>query len=357
MGHGDNVTDGNRFAIWTDNNAGCSGQYTIGVEARNTGRGFIWVPDTNWHHIVATYPAGQTDINQTSIYLDGIALSSPCNNPSSTFSTTNTAFAIGRIPNTNAAYFPGEIDEVRVYDRALSAGDITELYNDGNPGGSLVGWWKLDEGSGTITEDASGNGHHGTLVSSPAWTAGIRGTALSFDTSNYIAAERVTAVTDNWTISAWVNPASLPQNTAMIFYNGSDQGGYGIVLGPAANSSEFGGLYGQVVWIGSGYSLPSANTWYHLVMVRDSGTAKFYVNGVQTANTSNSNPLAVAGCLSIAEQYDNCSSPKGRRFNGKIDDVRIYDRALTAADVQGLYDAGSQNIVRNGQLGGGRINQ
>ena len=46
---------------------------------------------------------------------------------------------------------------------------------------SLIGWWKLDEGAGTVTTDSSGNGHDGSLVSGPVWTAGVSGRALQFD--------------------------------------------------------------------------------------------------------------------------------------------------------------------------------
>ncbi len=85
--------------------------------------------------------------------------------------------------NDGLEYFPGSIDEVHIYNKALSAADISQQYNGGaglygilpDPnlsGATLIGGWHFDEGSGTSVTDYSGNGHTGTLVNSPTWVAG-----------------------------------------------------------------------------------------------------------------------------------------------------------------------------------------
>jgi hypothetical protein len=90
------------------------------------------------------------------------------------------------------------------------------------------------------------------------------------------------------------------------------------------------GVLGGVKWIPSGYTFPSANRWYHVVMLRSDGVTKFYVNGIQTANTESSTPLAPTA-------FTIGSATRGRFFDGMIDDVRIYNRALSASEIQAIY--------------------
>ncbi len=132
MGHGSNLGTGKRFAMWIGNNAGCSG-YSIGVELANAGKHVAFTPDTQWHHLTLTYPAGQTNSDQTSIYLDGVLQTSFCGSSATTLNTDNDELTIGRIPTVGAGvdYFSGSIDEVRIYNRALSATEVWDLYNLG----------------------------------------------------------------------------------------------------------------------------------------------------------------------------------------------------------------------------------
>lgn len=167
---------------------------------------------------------------------------------------------------------------------------------------------------------------------------GIPNSAYGFNGSNcaiLFASAPLTNV-DNWTVCAWMAPAALPQaGTALTV--GVDNGGVGSCgywlsiqdIGNGPGSGLIGG-FPQVGPIDSGYVFPTPGRWYHAVMLRDSGTTKFYVNGIQTTGTDTRNPLPPTAFV--------IGSATGQRFfNGALDDIRIYNRALSSNEVQQLY--------------------
>jgi hypothetical protein len=91
---------------------------------------------------------------------------------------------------------------------------IVVLGATGNARAGLVGYWKLDEGSGTIASDSSGNGHDGTIEGDPQWVAGMYGQALDFDgTDDYVdiglgAGDYFSTLNSGLTVAAWINRAS-----------------------------------------------------------------------------------------------------------------------------------------------------
>ena len=87
-------------------------------------------------------------------------------------------------------------------------------------------------------------------------------------------------------------------------------------------------LYGNVTWITAGYVMPT-NKWLHITLVRDSGTTKFYVNGVQTSGTSGATPGSPSDYFEVGNEPG-----QGRYFNGKVDEPKVYNYALTAAQVK-----------------------
>ena len=170
------------------------------------------------------------------------------------------------------------------------------------------------------------------------------GQAMTFNgVDEYVNAPLATTATNDWTMSAWINPSTLPQTAAMAVSNGSDNGiagngyAFGIGNGSDGTGSKLTALFGGVAFIDSGYTFPAANAWYHVVMTRVGGTTRFYVNGVQTPNTSSATPATPATHFRIGAQ-DGV-----RYFSGSIDDVRVYDKALSLAEVTDLYGKTSGN--------------
>jgi hypothetical protein len=195
----------------------------------------------------------------------------------------------------------------------------------------LVGYWNFNEGSGTTAADSSGNNNNGT-ISGATWTTGKYGNALNFNGSaGLVSINKDIIGSGATTISAWV------------YLNGYGQGGYGYILanGPAQfytvgwdKKLAFTGNYNSNVLISASNSI-QLNQWVHVTITRDNlGTANVYINGTLngTANQSSGTPQA-GGSSAIG------NAPSGSQtFNGLIDEVRIYNRALSASEVLELYN-------------------
>jgi hypothetical protein len=129
------------------------------------------VDDGAWHHIVLVSGAS----SQT-IYMDGMVSGTA----TETLNTANGTLEIGR----SSAFINGSIDDVRIYSRAITGAEVAALYNGGlgrtdNPSANILGWWKLNEGSGQVAADSSGLGYNGTLGANssvasddPTWSTG-----------------------------------------------------------------------------------------------------------------------------------------------------------------------------------------
>lgn len=259
------------------------------------------------------------------------------------------------------AFWNGLIDDVRIYNRVLSASEISKLYNSGKvthdvsmSGGGvlengLVSWWTFDGpdvnwGSGRVT-DKSGQGNTGYVInmsttSSP--TSGKVGQALSFDGTNdrvYVPDQAAFHSNTNRTVSFWMNAATNTLFYSRIIAEVSDGSNSWEVIqghnGSAASNAlvllnEVGGS-SVTVNTPVGSILP--NNLYHVVVLFDSTTATdVYINGISQTLTGNSFTSTHATGLSIGNRGDG-----NRPFLGIIDDVRIYNRALSASEVKQLY--------------------
>ena len=223
------------------------------------------------------------------------------------------------------------------------ASESAGVANTADP--NLVGYWKFNAGSGSYAADYSGNNNTGTLAGPthlPSWVAGQKGQALSFDgTEDYVNFSAApTTATNNWTMMAWIKPSNLSQD-GMAISNGYDDGNtgdgyaFGINNGSGTgNGAQLTGFLPHATFIDSGYTFPQADQWYHVVMLRDAGTVKFYVNGSQTGGTSTALVTGAPTEFRIGSQHGV------RFFAGSIDGVRIYDRVVSDADIAELYAFG-----------------
>ncbi|MEK9158315.1 MAG: LamG domain-containing protein, partial [Patescibacteria group bacterium] len=200
---------------------------------------------------------------------------------------------------------------------------------------SLIASWPLNENSGTITADLSGNGRTGALISGPTWVPGKFGSALSFNGLNgYVAINDFNPPT-NITLEAWINPLdnSGPTNSIILNKNNTE---YDFRI------RETGYLAGQVGGVVledaslNFYTPANVGQWYHVVYTFDdaSNTHKLYRNGVEVASGTNNASIANTGnqlWIGRHSQYNFGT------FKGMIDHVKIFDRALTAGEVMGEY--------------------
>lgn len=216
--------------------------------------------------------------------------------------------------------------------------------------GGLVAWWKFDEGSGTTVTDSSGGGITGTLTATsagpPIYTSGRQATgyALNFDGTNYVIGNSIQFRFPNtaFTVSAWVRSS----NTPYAYFLASDGfgGGWGLLIdggGRAGVMLKSAGAYSVTVFAG-GSNIIDGN-WHQVTYVIGTNTTNsslctctIYVDGIQVATGAGS------GIYSYSDPTVNWTI--GTRnlataisFTGQLDDVRIYNRALTAAEISALY--------------------
>jgi len=224
----------------------------------------------------------------------------------------------------------------------------TTVHADINNG--LVGWWRLDEASGNAI-DSSGNQNTGTATGTTILSNCKRSGCRSFNGSGdtIITASIVSTVTNNMSFGGWVywRGGGTP---LVLFYNGdSGFNGYGILIGNNVGGAgtKVNILNGGISWDRLGGTGPdlATNIWTHLLVVRDAGTWKLYVNGALTTTGTSVAPNTPSTIMIIASGS----------FNGYVDDVRFYNRALSAQEAKDLYIPG--NVIRGAVLNGVKINQ
>ncbi len=327
----------------------------------------------DWHHWLYVFDGTQTgNSDRLKIYYDGIPQTLTFANtiPSTLHSGTgNVRFG----PYSENNYLNGSIDDLRIYNRALSANEIEQLYLEGagskqnvntatsTLSSGLVGYWSFN---GTdVTDkvyDRSGSAKHGYIVNSATSSLkinGKKGQALTFDGTNDRIDIPTGQITAPYTISAWVKPANDTTqgyiftehtvgnaNTARVFWlkGATLQGAWGLT----GQAYSINGVYQQ----SSGGSI-RAGEWQHLVATYDGGlnpsSIHLYRNAVETgyslSATSSGSETTGGGMGSIGGRiYDDT-----RNLNGAIDDLRIYNRVLSANEIEQLYleGAGSKQNV------------
>jgi glucose/arabinose dehydrogenase/PKD repeat protein/fibronectin type 3 domain-containing protein len=206
---------------------------------------------------------------------------------------------------------------------------------------NLLAGYGFSEGAGTTTADASGNGLTGTLVGGPAWTAGKNGRGLSFNGStSYVDVGNPTALqlTGSMTVSAWVFETANVADDGQIVSKSNGSAGWQLKSTPDTGPRTFG----IAITSTTGASIQrysstarALNTWYHVAGVYDAAarTLNIYVNGTLTNGT-------LSGTVPTSQGNAPVNVNIGRRtggfyINGTLDDVRIYNRALSAAEIQG----------------------
>jgi hypothetical protein len=203
----------------------------------------------------------------------------------------------------------------------------------------LVGWWRLDEGSGTTAADSSGNGNDGTLRGDPQWVAGVVGGALDFDgNGDYIDCGNnpIFNITDEITLAIWVN-ANDNGNSEHNCWMGKGDNTYAIKH-QSGNYLEFFIYDGD--WHSTHYTtnLTSLNgDWHHMAGTFDGSELKFYLDGELAANLVYSGTI---GTTSDHVTIGENSQATGRYFDGMLDDARIYNEALSADDIMSVMMGG-----------------
>jgi chitodextrinase len=233
----------------------------------------------------------------------------------------------GLQPNTSYSY------QVRAMDAAGNLGPVSNTATAVTAvGGGLVAAYSFDEGAGTTASDRSGNGNNGTLVNATWTTAGEHGGALSFNGSSADVTVRNSPslqLTSGMTLEAWVDPSSISSAWRDVIYKGNDDyylEATSVGGGNPVGGGTFGSANGNVV----GSAALPANTWSYLSLTYDGAVLRLYVNGALVSTL----PQAGAIATSTTQLSIGGDSLYGQFFAGKIDDVRIYNTAITASQIQ-----------------------
>lgn len=303
-------------------------QFSVeGLMTNTEVQGSVSVNDGNWHHVAGVY-----DGAQLLLYVDGqLDAAVTATGP---MSLNNSAVSFGA--NTQAAgrNFHGLMDDIYIYDTPLTALEIQALALD-----SMAGWWKLDESAGTVAYDNSTFGNNGNLqsMSGTEWTVGKVEGGLEFDgSSDYIEVSNSTSLqfTNAITIAAWIKGdswGSASDVDVIARKGGSTPVNYQLCINDGEVSLHLDDTDG-----GGGYrSDTTLNTdeWYHVAATWDGSEVRIYVNGVLD-NTPESHTSSLGSdtrSLYIGGRVGQ------DRFDGLLDDVRLYNRALCADEIAAIY--------------------
>ena len=197
---------------------------------------------------------------------------------------------------------------------------------------ALVAAYTFNEGAGTTVADLSGNGNTGTISGAIWTTSGKFGNALVFNGTSAqvtVANSASLRLTTGMTLEAWVYPTTAPTGWRAIIDKNVD-GYYLMASTDVGNRLGAGGMWTAGNQNTIGPSVLPANIWTHLATTFDGAMVRVFVNGVQVASQAQTTPLApTTGTLQIGgDSYPT------EYFAGRIDEVRIYNRALTAAQIQ-----------------------
>jgi hypothetical protein len=203
---------------------------------------------------------------------------------------------------------------------------------------ALVGYWQMDEASGTTISDASEYGNNGKTIGSPVWVIGKIGLALQLNGSQYDTVPNNPSLnpTTGITLSAWIKPELFgTQNIIKKAVSGVTDG-YELSLSSTGkvffriNQKTSGDTYR----INSSTSYPTdGNTWMHVAATYDGTALRIYINGVENASLILSGPAINTNnlVLAIGAQSDSQS-----KFKGAIDEARVYNTALSASEIANL---------------------
>lgn len=329
------------------------GVSTLSFYVNNVAVNTATASDLNtWYHLVGTF--SETG-NFQRIYINGVLANSTTYQGDATTAVRYFGSRAGSYP------FKGDIDEVKVYNSALTEDEIKLDYNQSAalvlgtmgsntsyekqaanqeycvPGDSSscaapVGEWKFEEKTGTTAYDTSGNNRNLTLGNTPTWTIGKKGAALDFDRGDYAYQDWTDFTISNHTIEFWVKARSLTGGWEDLVgtYLGTDLNRFHFYSGTSAIS--FYNIHGSCGSLSSGV-VPVIGQWYHVAGVTDGTNAIIYING-QRKNSG-----ACTGSHTSTGVY--LAGPSGETFDGQIDDVRIYNYALSTEQVKNLYNAGA----------------
>jgi hypothetical protein len=351
-----------------------------------------YAPNNTWNHILATW-----DGIDAKIYINGV-LRNTWTPTSLTISNWNT-FHIARRGASTTSFLPnGKLDEVAIWDSGLSAGEVTAIYNGGNPkdlsGNSPVSWWRMGEEATydgttnqfTIPDQAGTNNgtssntmlletlvgdtpqYYGGGISdsmdifdrvgdAPVFTNNF---SLEFDgLDDYVelnSPSSIQSLTSEITISFWIK---APRVFNTNYYTPASKGEYAAVgsqwsirVNTANARNTSGGIFSvfpnaNAITDNSSVVFPTPvddNQWHHMMFVNDGTDLKVYIDGQLDATGTGRGRTLYDGNRSLKLGKLTNTSSTGL-LQGNLDEVAIFGTALGLSDAQTIYNGGVPNNI------------
>lgn len=264
---------------------------------------------SNWHHVACSFDGKQLSVVLNGVQTGTVALVSA-------IGTSTNTLVFGRDNGGTYSDFNGVIDEVRIYNAAMTSDSIRQRLYLYAP--DPIFHYRLDDGSGTTAIDSSSNGFDATLTNGPNWTQGKYGGALDFDGSNDHVVNSSVSIPEPdtpITLMAWVRYPTTSSST-LPFLSVDSGTNSQIALGFRSNNIV-AQRHGGVTLVST--AQPVANTWHHVAYTSDGTTNRLYLNGnlVSSATpTMNTLPATriIIGSTLFGSEY----------WLGQIDDVKMY---------------------------------
>ena len=363
-----NYTGSNKgIQIWYDNRSGIStkalrvNSWAGSSVSTNTASA---ITDNNWHHVLVTSSGASGTLT---VYLDGSSLATASlGSVSSTAPNQDLAIGGRVISGSVNSPIDGKLDEVAIWDVALSSADATAIYNSGAPNnlttsgsydtdrsGDLQGYWRFEENTGTSIADTSGNGNTITLTNGPTFSTDvpfINKYSLLFDgTNDYLDIGSLSALSSasSFSVSFWFkNNGNFSGN---VFGGWGSSSNNNIGLNPNYTGNIFyfvvraGSAAGSLSVSSLGTYAPS-NNWNHFVCTFDGGDRKIFINGTQRASDT-----GVAPSTTSSSAGDNVAIGRRETYyaKGYIDEVALYSSSLSQSEVTDIYNSGTPDDRSN----------
>jgi len=290
-------------------------------------------PATNtWVHLAGVRDAAAGVIK---LYVDG-ALQQSVAYTTRWQATGKLQIGRGLWNGAGADFFAGAIDEVRAFDHALSDAEVAAA---ASLGAGLVASFGLDEGAGTTAADAVGG--HPLALAGATWATGYAGPALAFDGATASATTgALVDTTGSFAVSAWVLPSDTTAFRTALSQDGTSVSGFFLQYSAADGAWAFAMLDadapGAAVSRAVARFAPRVGGWTHLVGVRDLAAAqlRLYVNGRLAGTAAFAGAWSATGSFAVGRARFNAGPVD--LFRGSIDQVRVWNRALSDAEVRTL---------------------
>ncbi|MCC5815479.1 MAG: LamG domain-containing protein, partial [Leptospira sp.] len=301
--------------VGTEDHVGLNVQDTLHTRS-------ITLPLYTWTHLCASFDTS-SDVR---IYVNGSQIGAPISAPSILTSSTG-HIRLGYTENPALNYFPGRIDDVRLYNNALTPFQIRSLATPINEGVIARYDFRSD------TQDMSGFGNDlgGLNIDSISnrWKEPVSAYRFNGTSSRISNTSEISKVTDQISFGAWIRPLVVSGTNSLLFYNGnSASNGFGLYLINTTNQLFYldGGVGGSL----SGVNIP-IHVWTHVGFIKNGLNIKIFVNGRQVFDDTNAATIEPNGPVSIGSSPSNIE-----HFNGDISDVILFNRAIAPEEMVAL---------------------